>query len=129
MVHPVTSAQKLQIIYQMLSEGVAKSNQIKVGLTGCVIDEPYELGNEILMRVSFTGHAMMSNVTDFKAWGAIWYDRGRGIAMAHDATPEDIKIVGATKGSIIIELAVIATIATTTSGIILAALKVLRWFS
>lgn len=44
--------------------------------------------------------------------------------MAHGLSPEDIKIVGATKGSIIIELAVITSIATTTSGIILAALKV-----
>lgn len=44
--------------------------------------------------------------------------------MAHNASPEDVKIVGAMKGSIIIELAVIASIATTTSGIILAALMV-----
>ena len=66
----------------------------------------------------------MSNVADFKNWGNIWFDIGRGVAMAHNASPEDVKIVGATKGSIIIELAVIASIAATTSGIILAALKV-----
>ena len=119
-----TSAQKLQEIFQKVSEGIGKSNQIKVGLTGCVLEEGYESENEILMRVSFTGHALMENVKDFKRWGSIWYDIGRGIAMAHNLTPEDIKIVGATKGSIIIELAVIASIATTTSGIILAALKV-----
>jgi len=119
-----TSAQKLQEILQKISEGISKSNQIKEGLTDCVAEEEYETDNEILMRVSFTGHALMSNVTDFKSWGSIWYDIGRGIAMAHNASPEEIKIVGATKGSIIIELAVIASIATTTSGIILAALKV-----
>lgn len=39
-------------------------------------------------------------------------------------SPEDVKVVGATKGSIIIELAVVASIATTMSGIILAVLKV-----
>ena len=66
----------------------------------------------------------MSNITDFKSWGNVWYDIGRGISMAHDASPEDVKIVGATKGSIIIELAVIASIATTTSAIILSGLKV-----
>ena len=66
----------------------------------------------------------MENVKDFKSWGNIWFDIGRGIAMAHDLSPEDIKIVGATKGSIIMELAVVASVATTTSGIILAALKV-----
>jgi len=119
-----TSAQKLQQMLQKINEGISKANQIKAGLTNCVLEEEYETDNEILMRVSFTGHALMSNVTDFKSWGNIWYDIGRGIAMVHDASPEEVKIVGATKGSIIIELAVIASIATTTSGIILAALKV-----
>lgn len=119
-----TSAQKIQQMLQIISEGIGKANQIKTGLTNCVIEEEYEADNEILMRVSFTGHALMSNVTDFKSWGNIWYDIGRGIAMVHNASPEEVKIVGATKGSIIIELAVIASIATTTSGIILAALKV-----
>lgn len=119
-----TSAKKLQETLQKINEGLSKSNQIKAGLTDCVFEEEYESENEILMRVSFTGHALMENVKDFKSWGNIWYDIGRGISMAHGLTPEDIKIVGATKGSIIIELAVIASIATTTSGIILAALKV-----
>lgn len=119
-----TSAQKIQEIIQIMSEGVNKFKQIKSGLTGCVTEEEYEVDNEILMRISFTGHAVMANVKDFKTWGNIWYDIGRGIAMAHDAAPEDIKIVGATKGSIILELAVAVSIATTTSGIILAALKV-----
>lgn len=119
-----TSASKLQTTIQKIANGINKSSQIKTGLSGCVADEEYEVDNEVLMRVSFTGHALMANVADFKSWGNIWFDIGRGIAMAHNATPEDIKIVGATKGSIIIELAVAATIATTTSGIILAALKV-----
>lgn len=119
-----TSAQKLKQIHQALSNGISKSDQIKAGLDGCVTQEAYEADNEVLIRVSFTGHATMSNVTDFKSWGNIWYEIGRGIAMAHNAAPEDLKIVGATNGSIIIEMAVIVSIATTTSGIILAALKV-----
>ncbi len=119
-----TSAQDIAKIIQNINGGIAKSKQIQTGLSGCVPMEDYEVNNEVLMRVSFTGHASMSNVTDFKNWGNIWYDIGRGIAMAHDETPENVKIIGATKGSIIIELAVIASIAATTSGIILSALKV-----
>lgn len=119
-----TSAQKLGQIIQKIAKGIGKSGQIKEGLSGCVVEEEYESENEILMRVSFTGNAVMENISDFKMWGNIWYDIGRGIAMSHNLSPEDVKIVGATKGSIIIELAVIASIATTTSGIILAALKV-----
>lgn len=119
-----TSATVLQQTLQKINEGIQKSNQIREGLTGCVFEEEYEAENEVLMRVSFTGHARMENVTDFKRWGGIWYDIGRGIAMAHNASPEEVKIIGATKGSIVIELAVIAKIAATASGIILAALKV-----
>jgi hypothetical protein len=44
--------------------------------------------------------------------------------MAHNSAPEDIRVIGARRGSIIYELLVASTIATTTSGIILAALKV-----
>ena len=44
--------------------------------------------------------------------------------MAHDKAPEDIRIVGATRGSIVIELAVLASIAGTTSYIIMEGLKV-----
>ena len=119
-----TSAQKIQDILQGLNKGIEKSNQIKQGLDGCVLFEEYESNNEILVRVSFTGHATMSNVSDFKKWGKFWYEIGRGITMVHDSSPEDVRIVGATNGSIVIELAMIAGIATTASGIILSALKV-----
>lgn len=119
-----TSAQKLQSQIQKINSGLSKSDQIKSGLHGCVGVEEYEIADQILMRVAFTGHAAISNVTDFKHWGSTWYDIGRGITMAHGLTPEDVRIVGATKGSVIIELAVAYTIARTTSGIILEALKV-----
>ncbi len=119
-----TSAQKISEIYNKVQEGYSRSNQIKTALANCFTDEPHELKNEILLRVSFTGNAAMENVSHFKEWGSIWYDIGRGVTMAHNLSPEDVKIVGAAKGSIIIELAVVASIAATISGIILSALKV-----
>lgn len=118
-----TAAQRFQEIYQKISEGVAKSNQIKTGLSNVSISEDYELDNQVLMRVTFTGEAKMGDIKDFKKWGEIWYDIGRGIAIANDVAPEDVKIIGAARGSIIIEFAVIAKIATTASGIIWSALK------
>ena len=44
--------------------------------------------------------------------------------MAHGKTPDDVRIVGATRGSIVIELAVLSSIAATASFIILRGLKV-----
>lgn len=118
-----TAAQKIQEILNKLKQGIKKSNQIKAGLDGCVFKEDYEKTDEVMIRVTFSGHASMSNVTDFKKWGNTWHDIGRGIAMAHNASPEDIKIIGATKGSVILELATNPAIATTASAIIFFALK------
>jgi len=121
-----TAAKKIQEIHQRLTQGIQKANQIRAGLEGCVIEEEYELEEEVLIRVCFRDKASLANVTDFKKWGDIWHDIGRGIAMAHNATPEDIKIVGATSGSIVLEMATMAYIATTTSVIIYSILKVVE---
>jgi len=119
-----TAAGRIQQMIQLLNSGLEKARKIHDGMTGCVLHEQYKLDDDILVRISFTGHASMANVKDFRNWGKIWYEIGRGIAMVHNSSPEDVKIVGATNGSIVIEMAVIAGIATTASTIILAALKV-----
>lgn len=118
-----TSAEKIQTILSNLNSGIQKATQIATGLSGCV-DQEEAIADEVMIRIGFTGHAAMANIVDFKSWGNIWYDIGRGITMAHGASPEDVKIVGATKGSIIIELAVVYAIAKTTADIIVAALNV-----
>lgn len=119
-----TSEQKVQEIINRINQGIEKSNQIKAGIENCVEEETYEAEEEVLMRIAFTGKASMSNVTDFKSWGNIWYDICRGMAMLHNLPPENVKIIGATNGSIVLELAVIVDIAATTSGIVIAALQV-----
>jgi len=118
-----TSAQKIQQIFQKINKGIDKSKKIKEGLDGCVSKERYEEENEVLMRVNFTGNAAMLNIVDFHKCGEIWLDIGRGIAVAHDSSPEEVKIVGATKGSIIFELAVARIIANTASNIVFKALE------
>lgn len=118
------SAQKVQEVVASLQEGLQKAEQIQQGLEECVSPESYENQGEVLIRVTFTGGAPLSNVTEFKDWGKIWYEIGRGIAMAHDKSPEDIRIVGAARGSVVIELAALASIAGTTSYIIMEGLKV-----
>lgn len=121
-----TAAKKIQEIHQRLTQGIQKANQIRTGLEGCVVEEEYEVEGEVLIRIYFRDKASLANVTDFKKWGETWHDIGRGIAMAHNATPEDIKIVGATSGSIVLEMATMASIATTTSAIIYSILKVVE---
>lgn len=80
--------------------------------------------NQVLMRVYFQNDVAIENLTDFKKLSATWYDIGRGIAMAQDKSPEDFNIIGAKKGSIIIEMAVAVGLATSVSKILLESLKV-----
>jgi len=118
-----TSASNLQNIIKDINYGLKKSEQIKNGL-GDFVDFELPEFDEVLIRVNFSGYATMANVADFKKWGTIWYDIARGVTMAHGSPPEDVKIIGAKRGSVILELAVAYGVAHTTSKIILSALKV-----
>ena len=119
-----TSASKIAEIVAGINKGLAKAKQIREGLSECVSDEEYEIDDEVMMRIYFTGDATMSNVSEFKRWGRTWYDIGRGLALAHGLKPDDVRIVGATRGSVVIEMAVVSGIATTASFVILRGLKV-----
>ena len=57
-----TAANKVQEIYQKLTTGINKLNQIRTGLEGYVPQEVYETKNEVLMRVTFSGQAGLTNI-------------------------------------------------------------------
>jgi hypothetical protein len=121
-----TATAEVNSIHGKLSQAIQKSDQLKNNLI-TLLDDDDEDSHEceqVIMRVHFQNDVSLNNITDLKKLSTTWWEIGRGIAMAHDGAPEDVKIVGAQKGSIIIELAVLAAIAATTSRIILSALKV-----
>ncbi|MDC8832885.1 hypothetical protein [Alteromonas gilva] len=121
-----TATTEVKSIHDKLSQAIQKSDQLRANLITLVDDddEDSDEGEQVIMRVHFQNDVSLNNLTDLKKLSTTWWEIGRGIAMAHDGAPEDVKIVGAQKGSIIIELAVLAAIAATTSRIILSALKV-----
>lgn len=120
----MTSANRLSQISGEVSGGLAKLAQIAEGLSGCVPQGMAQAHGEVLLRVTFTGKASLKSVSEFKDWGSTWYDIGRGIAMAHQATPDDVRIVGASTGSVVLILATSAAIAHTASFIILRGLTI-----
>lgn len=119
-----TAVQKLQQIVTDLGQGIEKNKQLINGLKGCVAEPVTEVSDEVLLRVCFQGEAAMNNIKDFKEWGASWHIISHGVAKAHGASADEVRVIGAAKGSVIIELATIASIACTVSAIILSALKV-----
>lgn len=101
-------------------------NTLKKSFT---LDESEEIPEEsVMMRVYFQDKVAIKDVNDFKKLSSKWYDIARGITMAQNRSPEDFKIIGAQKGSIIIEMAVFAGIATSVSTILLRGLKVAERF-
>lgn len=80
--------------------------------------------NEVLMRVYFQGGASINNVSDLKKLSNNWFEISRGIALAMNESPETFRIVGAKKGSIIIDMALVLGVATAVGKILLEALKV-----
>jgi hypothetical protein len=117
---------KIKVLSDMINKSISNVSSLESALKGNFeIDETDELpDNSVLMRVYFQNDVSISNLTEFKKLSAMWYDIGCGIAMAQDKSPEDFHIIGAKKGSIVIEMAVAFGIATSVSKILLEAFKV-----
>jgi len=80
--------------------------------------------DNVLMRIYFQNDASVNNILDLKRSSAAWYEIGRGIAMANDQSPEEFKVIGGQKGSFILEMAVLVSLATAISSILLSCIKV-----
>jgi hypothetical protein len=120
-----TVAQKIQDFLSRIQNAQNVLTKIQESLSEHFETEDSEIpGDSVLMRVYFQNEVSMKNLTDFKKLSATWYEIGRGIAMAQNHSPEDFKIIGAQKGSLIIELAVLVGIAKAISTILLSGLKV-----
>lgn len=121
-----TAAQKIGMFSNRITRTQTLLNEIESTLSKSFsIDDIEELPeNSVLMRVYFQEGSAMNDINDFKKLGATWYDIGRGIAMAQNRSPEDFSIIGAQKGSVILEMAVYAGVATSVSTILLAGLIV-----
>lgn len=121
-----TAAKKVEEFNTRMNTAVATINELDSTLSKSFSLEDREdiPEDSVMMRVYFQDGVAINDITDFKKLGATWHEIGRGIAMAQGKTPEDFKIIGAQKGSLIVEMAVLAGIATSVSTILLAGLKV-----
>ena len=118
-----TAARRVKEINQEAVTGYERAKRIRESLDGFVDAAPPNV-EEALLRITFSKDAAISDVSTLKKWAADWHDIGRGIAMVHGLTPQDVRIVGATSGSIILEIAVIYGLARTVASILLKACDV-----
>lgn len=119
-----TVASKISDATAKISVATDRIHQIRSSLSSFVTEYEDLDKSYALMRVKFTHQAAIDNVVDFKNWAASWFDISRGIAMAQGHSPESIKIVGASTGSVVIDFSVLLDIAQVFGDIILAGLIV-----
>ena len=108
-----------------LDAGLKKLEAIQEGLRDYIPDDYDEIHDEegVLTRLSFLESASINNIVDFKKSANNWHLIGIGLAEISDLRPEDIKIIGASRGSIIFDLWLSLYVAKLLGKIILLMLK------
>lgn len=95
-----------------LQQGVNYLTQLESALSPFIEETEYEiLPDHVLTRVIFEHEASVENIEELKLWSSKWFDIGRGFAVANGQTPKDVQVIGGARGSLIIELALLATTA------------------
>lgn len=115
-----------QKIIGEINTGIQWAEQAN-GVLKRIVDEEYIVSDDanVVIRIHFMKEAHLANLTEFKEWGKIWYEIGRGVAIVNGEAPDNIEIIGASKGSLILVLACSFGISKTISKIIMEALKVI----
>lgn len=118
-----TAAQNIEAAAQAIAQGVQAATNMRESLAVWYVplesDDP-----RVRLRVSFRAETELRSVVELRRWINKWYEIARGIALAHDLPPESVALVGASRGSVVLEFAVDPTFAATVGFIMAAALKV-----
>lgn len=101
-----TAFNKVRDLVSQLSQGIDWSKATRSHLQRISSAETFdevETG-DVLLRVTFTKAADIKNVVDLSNWSESWFIIARGISVAIGSAPEDVRVVGASKGSFIVDL-------------------------
>ena len=109
---PASAASDVSEIVNSLSGSVSRIQNIYDSLSeiGGLSDEQSSF-EQITIRVHFKDAAAISDVGEWKEWADEWYEIIRGVTMSVGEAPENVKVLGAHQGSVIIVLG--ATVAVT----------------
>jgi hypothetical protein len=100
-----TAYDKILKMQQRLGTVLQKLEAMKTALGDYFKDVESDY-SEALVHVRFTGDSSIRDITELKKWSGYWFEIGLGLAQATGSRPEDIKVIGASHGSLIVDLAV-----------------------
>lgn len=88
-----------------LQQGIQQIETIFTSLSPIISEEKLHLPKDkILTRVTFQNEASINDINDLRKWTIRLYNITRGLAIACNEPVEDIKVDGASKGSLIFSL-------------------------
>lgn len=103
---PATSASEMKTAADKVTSANKTLENLATALwaAGFVFDLTEDEAGEdtAIARIQFRQDASIGNIADMKKWSADWNDIARGIGHLVNETPQDMKVVGASKGSIIV---------------------------
>lgn len=104
---PATAATEMKAANAALAHVITVFRAVRTSLTDAsVLPTPqYAPGQGVLTRIHFQDKASIHNVVDLQDWSSEWVLISRGIAEAVNERAEDVRVVGASTGSLLIWLA------------------------
>lgn len=107
---PATTANEVDAARTRLNEARTKFRAATEALNGLEFSGERDIKclSDATIQVRFTGDAEIRNIALLKKWSADWYDISRGIAMFAGGSPEEVRVLSAGRGSIIVTLATTA---------------------
>ncbi|SNR54885.1 hypothetical protein [Puniceibacterium sediminis] len=110
---PASAASDIGEAFRALNTIQTKFDQARAQLRELGLEKYSDEGELVdlpLIRVRFKDGAGVDDVALLRKWIGDWYDISRGAAMAVGETPQTVKVVGASNGSVILTLGTIASV-------------------
>ncbi|MBW6418298.1 hypothetical protein [Celeribacter sp. PS-C1] len=103
---PATASSEIKAALQTVQRSLAEFRGVAETLTaaGFTFEEPEHVFVEGMAnaRIQFRNEASIDNISEMKKWSADWNDIVRGVGHLAGQTPHDMKVLSASKGSIIV---------------------------
>lgn len=114
---PATGASSVRGAHQALTQGLRRLETLREDMNSAnvQVERKFSADAGVITRLHFQDRANIGDVAELKKWSSEWYDIARGLAAATKERPEDVRVIGASTGSLILVLSTSVAIATVLS--------------
>lgn len=104
---PATGVEGIKTAHSAINSAIQQFSGLQqaldaIRLAPASMSEGIDEDQDALARIQFTSEASINNVADLKKWSNDWNDIVRGVGLCVGETPHNVKVVGASRGSILV---------------------------